>query len=107
LDSDTHRVPLGVRFIHPSGFSAVLTATYWDQSGTFTGVLDNNPQQGSDDFVTVDFALKYRLPKRYGIIAVGATNLTDEKFNYYDADFKNPVIQPNRMAYVRATLALP
>jgi tetratricopeptide (TPR) repeat protein len=107
LESDTHRFPLGVRFIHPSGFSSVLTATYWNQSGTFTGVLDNDPRNGSDDFVTVDFALRYRLPKRYGIVAVGVTNLTDEKFNYFDADFKNPVIQPNRMAYVKVTLALP
>jgi outer membrane receptor protein involved in Fe transport len=104
---DTHRVPLGVRFFHPSGFSAALTATYWNQDGTFTGVLDNNFRDGSDEFWTVDLAANYRLPKRYGIISVGVTNLTDENFNYYDADFKNPIIQPDRMVFVKLTLALP
>ena len=33
---DTQRVPLGIGFFHPSGLSASLTATYWDQDGMFT-----------------------------------------------------------------------
>jgi hypothetical protein len=38
---------------------------------------------------------------------VGATNLTDKEFRYYDIDENNPTIQPKRMAFVRLTLALP
>jgi outer membrane receptor protein involved in Fe transport len=104
---DTYRVPFGMRFFHPSGLSAALTATYWNQDGDFTGVLDNNFRSGSDEFWTVDLAGNYRLPNRYGLITVGVTNLTDEDFRYYDADFKNPIIQPDRMVFARITLALP
>jgi hypothetical protein len=64
-------------------------------------------QQDSEQFWTVDAALSYRLPRRMGFVAVGATNLTDKEFRYYDIDENNPTIQPKRMAFVRLTLALP
>src|SRR5262249_39541849 len=79
---DTHRVPLGINFFHPSGLSTALTATYWNQDGRF--VLSNTSvQSGSDEFWTVDAALNYRLPKRYGFITVGATNLFNQKFKFF------------------------
>jgi tetratricopeptide (TPR) repeat protein len=103
---DTHRVPLGINFYHPSGFSASLTTTYWNQDGTF--VLSNRSiQSGRDDFWTVDAAINYRLPKRYGFLTVGGTNLTDQKFNFFDRDFRNPAIRPDRMVFGSITLALP
>jgi hypothetical protein len=49
----------------------------------------------------------YRLPKRYGIIAVGGSNLTDKKFNFFDTDVRNPTLQPTRMLFARISLALP
>ena len=49
----------------------------------------------------------YRLPKRYGFVTVGATNLFDEKFNYFEVDVDNPHIQPGRVFFARVTLALP
>ncbi len=55
----------------------------------------------------VDTALNYRLPKRYGFITVGATNLFDKKFKFFNTDFDNPFIQPDRMFFARVTLALP
>ncbi|MGH9892362.1 MAG: TonB-dependent receptor domain-containing protein, partial [bacterium] len=95
---DTQRVPLGIGFFHPSGLSASLTATYWNQDGTFTPFLDPSVplRSGSDDFWTVDAAISYRLPKRYGLISVGAANLFDEEFNFFEVDFDNPTIQPTR-----------
>jgi hypothetical protein len=106
---DTQRVPLGIGFFHPSGLSASLTATYWNQDGTFTPVLDPTVplRSGRDEFWTVDAAISYRLPKRYGFISVGATNLFDEKFNFFEADFDNPTIQPTRTVFARVTLAFP
>jgi len=50
-------------------------------------------------------AVSYRLPKRYGFLAVGATNLFDEEFNFFDIDVRNPTIQPTRRVYARVTLA--
>ena len=106
---DTLRVPLGINFFHPSGFSTFLTATYWNQDGEVEAVaVEPHPlRSGSDDFWTVDTALNYRLPKRYGFITVGATNLFDEKFKFFNTDFDNPFIQPDRMFFARVTLALP
>ena len=64
-------------------------------------------ESGSDDFWTVDAAINYRLPKRYGFITVGATNLFDKKFKYFEVDRDNPRIQPDRTLFVKLTLALP
>jgi outer membrane receptor protein involved in Fe transport len=109
IELDTHRVPLGIGFFHPSGFSASVTATYWNQEGTFTPFLDPTvPRRtGSDNFWLVDAAISYRLPKRLGFITVGVTNLTDEDFRYFEVDFDNPTIQPTRTVFARLTLAFP
>ena len=102
----THRVPLGVNLFHPSGLGASLQATYINQAGRFI-LTDGSVRNGAQDFWTLDATLNYRLPKRYGILTIGATNLTDRKFKFYERDFKNPTLQPNRMILGRITLALP
>jgi outer membrane receptor protein involved in Fe transport len=104
---NTHRVPLGISFFHPSGLSAGLKATYFNQDGRFVLLNTRDVRSGSDDFWTVDAAISYRLPKRYGFITVGATNLFDQKFKFFDRDARNPTIQPDRTFFGRITLALP
>jgi outer membrane receptor for ferrienterochelin and colicin len=103
---DTHRVPLGLNFFHPSGFSAFLKTTYFNQHGRFV-LNDLSVRSGRDDFWIFDVALSYRLPYRYGFIAAGVTNLFDKEFRYFDRDFKNPAIQPDRLFFTRLTIALP
>lgn len=103
----THRVPLGLRVFHPSGLSAYLKATYVNQSGDFLRRGADFFESGSDNFWTVDTAISYRLPKRYGFISVGVTNLIDEHFRYQETDLRNPTIQPARAVFTRLTLALP
>jgi len=100
-------VPLGVTLFHPSGFSASLQTTYYHQHGTVFPQGADNFVSGTSDFWLVDAGLSYRLPKRYGFITVGVKNLADKKFKYQGTDFKNPTIQPSRMAFVRITLAFP
>jgi tetratricopeptide (TPR) repeat protein len=110
FELNTHRVPLGTNFFHPSGLSTSLTATYWNQDGEFQRVAKGvfgMRQSGSDSFWTVDVGINYRLPNRYGFLTVGATNLFDEKFKFFNTDIKNPFIQPDRVGYLRITLALP
>ncbi len=108
-EADTHRVPLGVSFFHPSGLSATLTATYFNQDGTFERTAGGETvlAAGSDSFWTVDMAVSYRLPKRYGFITVGVTNLFDEEFRYFDTNTDNPSIQPARAVFARVTLVWP
>ncbi len=104
----TQRMPLGAGFFHPSGLNAMLRATFVDQNGEFNrldapeGIFES----GSDRFWLVDAAISYRLPQRYGFISVGANNLFDKQFQFYDTDIANPTIQPQRMFYARITLSI-
>ena len=105
----TSRVPLSVGFFHPSGFIANITQTYWNQLGTFEP-LDQplgTRVNGHDTFWLTDFMVGYRMPKRYGLIAVGVKNAFNQKFNYFNTDWNNPIIQPDRMVFFKITLALP
>ena len=102
IDLKTNRFPFAARFFHPSGFGANVVATYVHQNGTLVDGTDV-----SSSFTVLDAMVTYRLPKRYGIIAVGGTNLTDKKFNFFDTDVRNPTLQPTRMLFARISLALP
>jgi len=104
---NTHRVPFGLNFFHPSGLSASLTATYNHQDGTFFRLASGLSQSARDDFWILDAGINFRLPRRYGFITVGATNLLDKKFKYFETDLNNPRIQPDRTVFFKVTLALP
>ena len=103
----THRVPLGINFYHPLGFSTGLKATYINQRGKFH--LQNTPldtfMSGEDQFLVFDASISYRLPKRLGLITVGAKNLFDKSFRYQDSDPLNPMMQLRRLVYGKFTLA--
>jgi hypothetical protein len=88
--------------------SASVTTTYYNQDGTFERVTGGGGifESGSDAFWLTDAAISYRLTNRYGFITIGAKNLFDEDFKYYDLDWKNPAIQPVRFFFGKITLAL-
>jgi tetratricopeptide (TPR) repeat protein len=104
---ETNRVPLGINFFHPSGWSAALQGTYINQRGAFQRIGATTFESGQDNFWTVDAAINYRLPKRYGFITVGVTNLFEKKFKYFDPDQNNPRVIPDRVFFGRLTLAFP
>jgi outer membrane receptor for ferric coprogen and ferric-rhodotorulic acid len=83
-----------------------VKTTYVKQDGEFQH-LGNCCEAGQSSFWLTDLALSYRLPKRYGFVSVGATNLADRRFQYKETDFNNPTILPRRMVFVRLTLAFP
>jgi outer membrane receptor protein involved in Fe transport len=105
----THSFPLGMTFSHPSGVSASLKATYYDQEGEFMreGPIPVPFEQGADKFWLVDAAINYRLPKRYGFLTFGVTNLFDKKFQYADTDINNPSIRPQSFVFAKVTVAIP
>jgi hypothetical protein len=102
----THRLPLGIGFFHPSGVGASMKASYINQSGRFV-LTDGSRRNGRQDFWTIDAAVNYRLPKRYGLLTFGATNIADRKFKFFERDVDNPSMQPARMLFGKITLALP
>jgi tetratricopeptide (TPR) repeat protein len=106
-DVETQRVPLGINLYHPSGFIARLKTTYYDQQGSFDrqdalGTFID----GEDDFWLVDASISYRLPKRFGFITVGAKNLFDDSFQFFDTNPVSPVIQPDSLFFARLTLSI-
>jgi tetratricopeptide (TPR) repeat protein len=101
----THRVPLGLRFFHPSGVSVSLKGTYIDQDGKFIRQGGTDFVSRSSDFWVMDAGVSYRLPWRHGFITVGATNLLDQQFRYQETDLRNPTVVPVRMFFTRVTLA--
>jgi outer membrane receptor protein involved in Fe transport len=109
IRAETHSVPLGVNFFHPSGLSCGLKTTYYDQDGKFESrtIIGAPNEKADDNFWLVDAAVSYRFPKRYGFFTLGVTNLFDEDFNYFDIDTDNPSIQPDRFIFGKITLALP
>jgi tetratricopeptide (TPR) repeat protein len=104
---NTWRVPIGVNFFHPSGISAALAVTYHNQDGEFESIRTGEMQTGRETFWTVDAGLSYRLPRRNGFVSVGVANLFNKEFRYFDTDFRNPSILPDRVFRLQATLALP
>jgi tetratricopeptide (TPR) repeat protein len=109
LELRTHRAPFGVRFFHPSGFSAEATTTYVDQKGEFQVFIPDPPfvdvATDGDTFWVVDAALRYRLPRRSGIITASVKNLLDEEFQFQDVDPENPEIFPERLVSLKLTVA--
>jgi tetratricopeptide (TPR) repeat protein len=105
---ETNSFPVGINFFHPSGLSVSVKETYRHQQGNFEhfaniGVFEN----GHDDFWLLDAAINYRMSKRYGLITLGVTNLTDSHFQYFDPNINNATIQPERFFFAKITLALP
>ena len=104
----THRLPLGITYFHPSGLTAALQGTYYDQSGDFVrqdALFPTDFVSGDDQFWVFDLSLSYRLPKRNGFLTFGAKNLFDEEFNYQDTDPNGHSIEPSRMIYGQLTLS--
>ena len=113
LNVETHRIPLGIGFFHPSGFSARLKATYIHQKGTYQSSGSSAPDplsipttRGADAFWIVDTGISYRLPGRLGIISLMAKNLLDDSFKYQDTDPVSPVMQPRRTVFLKITVAM-
>ena len=102
----TDRFSMGLNSTYPSGVTASLKGFYFDQNGDFIqrGLACCEP--GQENFWVVDAAISYRLPKRYGFIKIGATNLLDRKFEYFDTNRgsanRNPLIIPDTVFFGKA-----
>ncbi|MDS4021562.1 MAG: tetratricopeptide repeat protein [Candidatus Competibacter sp.] len=107
----TLSLPLNVQYFDPSGFFAGLGVVYVNQE---IQVLDPesmtlSPMQ-NEDFTLVNVGLGYRLPKRWGIVALQVNNIFDKDFYYQDNNFQtgdgttNPLYIPERTVFGRLVL---
>jgi tetratricopeptide (TPR) repeat protein len=99
----THRVPITLTSFLRSGLTASVVGTYVNQHGIF---VRGSQYQGADRFWTVDAAIGYRLPRRFGTFVIEMRNLFDEEFRFQDTDPGNPAIQRGRLALARLTLGI-
>lgn len=102
IEARTHQIPFGAAFYHPSGFFLKTTLTYVHQSGTFSGASTSS---GEDQFCVVDAYIGYRLPKRWGVLSLGAKNLFDKRFHFQDPDPRTPTMTPERLLVFWYTLS--
>jgi tetratricopeptide (TPR) repeat protein len=104
----TNRVPLTAAYFHPAGFAANMTVTYVDQEANFQVILPGpvvESVERGERFWVLDAGVRYRLPRRKGIIALEGDNLLDEEFNFQDVDPENPEIVPDRFYALKFTIA--
>ena len=104
---DTHRVPLGSAFFHPSGFSASLTATYWNQEGTFERFAGRRPPVRQRRFLARRRGGQLPPAEAVRLHHRRRDEPVRQNFKFFDVDFKNPTIQPERTVFARLTIAFP
>ncbi len=97
----TQRVPLQASWFTSSGWTASVTTTWTDQSGKFSDTIAQRNFAGHDEFWLVDAEVRYRLPRRYGMVSVGVKNLFDTHFNFQEPDPTNPTVYPERFVYLK------
>jgi hypothetical protein len=108
LNVTTHMLPFALRYFHPTGMFSEIKITYVDQDvDTLPG---SGPTASGEEFVTLDVALGYRLPKRFGIISLEGRNVTGEEFRFQDVNFQNtdargPRFIPDASVLLRATFS--
>jgi len=105
-----HKIPVGMRFMFDSAWTFAVKGTYVMEdydAGTECDAPDCNVTKQSSDFWLADAAVTYRLPRRRGLVAFGATNLFDKQFAYQQVDTANTEFQPERMIFGRVTLYFP
>ncbi|MCH6579302.1 MAG: TonB-dependent receptor [Nitrospinae bacterium] len=94
----TTRIPLAARYFHPKGYFAGIGATYVHQTVRRS---DISPlADGTDEFVVVDAALGYRLPRRRGTVSLELRNLFDREFNFQDDGFREFADEPSTGPYI-------
>jgi hypothetical protein len=113
----TFMVPIGVQYFDEIGFFAGLAATFIRQDvkrleTAPVMVSGGNRAEGDDSFVTVDAAVGYRFPHRYGLASLEVKNVFDNGFRYQDNSYREfgegrPSVSrfiPERTILARVTL---
>ncbi len=104
FDLRTHSLPLGLRYSHPSGWLADVTATGYRQSGDYLVTTRGERRHARDSFWLSDARLAYHLPHRLGLVSVGVRNLFDTAVQFQDTDPQHPELYPERLLYGSVSL---
>lgn len=106
--SETEFLPVSLSYFHPAGGFGRLVGTYVSQEIFFEGQSRDGEQ---DDFMLVDAAAGYRLPKRMGILSAEIRNVFDQDFDFVDETARSsqevltPMFVPQRTYMLRLTIS--
>jgi tetratricopeptide (TPR) repeat protein len=100
----TDRVPFSLRYFSPRQWFVNAKTTWIHQKGEFADLAF--APTGEDNFWVVDAEAGYRLPRRYGRVALVMKNLFDTTFKFQDTDPGNPLVKPGRLVLVTFTLGV-
>jgi hypothetical protein len=113
-DTATHLLSANLRYFHASGFFGEVRTTYVKQDVAIPG-LDGAAQffldDDADQFVLLDTAIGYRLPRRRGLIVFGVQNVFDTDFKFQGPSLRtfrqeaNPMFTPRRTIATRMIVA--
>jgi len=98
---ETGRLRPQIRWFLPFGLFTGVTATQYDQTVEQFDDLSSDRRQTIDSkFWIYDATLGYRLPDRWGTLAVDVRNATNEKFAFYDRAIQDTIV-PARQFLLR------
>jgi len=104
----TFSLPLNVRYFDPSGFFSGLGIVYVNQEIQAIDPRSSAPRSFTltptqdEEFTLVNISFGYRLPKRWGVVALQINNVFDKNFHYQDNNYQtgdgttNPLYIPER-----------
>ena len=99
-DVSTYSIPVGVRYFDPSGFFAGLGVTFVRQDLRRSQNNITEFGEGDSNFTLFDAQIGYRLPKRFGIVTLQASNLFDKSFDYQDDSYRESQDSPSVGPYI-------
>lgn len=103
----TESIPLFIRYYHPGGWFAKLTATRVNQEVEFP-TIKGGTDADDERFWLLDASAGYRLPKRSGIVTLEARNLLGEEFRFQETNLfgkpRRPRFAPEQSLFLRFTL---
>jgi len=98
---ETGRLRPQLRWFLPFGLFVGAGATQYDQTVEQTDDLSTDARQVIDSkFWIYDATMGYRLPDRWGTLAVDVRNATNEKFAFYERAIQDVII-PARQVVLR------
>jgi tetratricopeptide (TPR) repeat protein len=96
---ETQRVRPEVRLFLPMGFFAVVRATYYNQTvDQFDDLTSSTRSSIDSEFTIGDLGVGYRLPKRWGTVALNAFNITDREFDFYRSSLEEDIVPARTIA---------
>lgn len=106
---DTVTLPLSGHVHFGNGMSSRLSLSRIRQTVDRLEAVRADNLVGTDTFILLDWSASYRLPRRTGVLSLEVRNLTNQRFNYRDDNFRRsepvPVsLKPERNFWLTASI---